>query len=511
MKKILCLILSLLMVLPFVAACEADVELPQDTEVTTAAEEVVTEDPLFVKDELPSDLNFNGEAITWSICFDKERGYDDFCVEEDAIGADTVSMAIFQTGAAVEDRLNIVFDFVYTPYTWDTRATDYRKICSDIEQGVGEFELVTSMSGLLLYSAARTEPFYNIQELPYISLEKPWYSQNIANTFSGKQYYVTGDAHIGSLKRLGCVYFNQDYLDARNVEENIYDIVHAGEWTLEKMQNLTKDMYVSVDGTNSRLPDDSYGITFCDTNAYTPFIESMGITFYEKNGSGAYVYNANSERNIDIMTKLKAFVNDYNYVFCDQNAFNDSEYRIQIGGRAVDKMFAQEQSAFVFAEFNDAKWFRALELKCELGLAPYPKYEAADDYHITEMGLCTWVPKSSSNKDMSAAVLEAWSSEMYRTTVPTYFEQTLQLRYSENSQMSEMFDLIRNSRTISVNSFLQDPENMTMGASIIKLFMVGHHSWTGVEWSSYSAANKSSSIAQLKRIGTKYGFEASYS
>ena len=44
---------------------------------------------------------------------------------------------------------------------------------------------------------------------------------------------------------------------------------------------------------------------------------------------------------------------------------------------------------------------------------------------------------------MAGAVLECLASEAYRKTTPAVFEVTYKLRYSEGTEMGEMFDYIR--------------------------------------------------------------------
>lgn len=60
------------------------------------------------------------------------------------------------------------------------------------------------------------------------------------------------------------------------------------------------------------------------------------------------------------------------------------------------------------------------------------------------------IPVSVSDEKAAGAVLEALSSESYRTIIPEYCEVSLKVRYSQDDDVSRMFDLI-------INSVVYDP------------------------------------------------------
>ena len=66
--------------------------------------------------------------------------------------------------------------------------------------------------------------------------------------------------------------------------------------------------------------------------------------------------------------------------------------------------------------------------------------------------------------EFSGALLEAWSSQAYRLIMPEYFETALKTRYSQDSDMGQMFDLIRASITYDPGeifaSFLGTPSGL---------------------------------------------------
>ena len=86
------------------------------------------------------------------------------------------------------------------------------------------------------------------------------------------------------------------------------------------------------------------------------------------------------------------------------------------------------------------------EIDFSCGIIPYPKYdEAQADYRSFLQRSCYSLIPSTADADFSGALLEAWSSEAYRSVTPEYFEISLKTRYSQDNDASRMFDLIRSS------------------------------------------------------------------
>ena len=498
----LLILLVIVIALPVFAACKKDEEQPKDTE----AYEQVTDDPRFEKDDLPADLSFNNTEIRWSIC-SSQAAYDYFASDEQS--TNLIDREIYEATGVVEERLDIILTFDLRQYSWATRAEDYSMVCQEILNGVCESDIITGASCIPLYGG-NSMLFEDISQLNYIDLDKPWWDQNLKNAFGEGTYMVSGDAYLGSVSNLSCMYFNQDFLTDRGITENLYDTVKSGAWTLEKLEILTKDMY--VEGDESTVLDDTYGVTFGDGNKYTSFINAFDVHFYNKNSDNVYTYAAASQTTVEKMDRLKAFNFNNPQVLPCIGEHETEEYSIMIEGkgRLINRAFTEGRAAFTFSLFDDAKFFYNPE-EFAIGLLPYPKYdEQQKNYSINSSGVGFFIPVSARNADMSAAVLEAWSSQMYRSVIPVYFEEVLQLRYSTDNAMSSMFDLIRSSRTCRLDSLIEDPDLLNIGAWSMKGYMTKHPTYGNKSWSVLTAENELVAMAQLERIGELFGFSVDY-
>lgn len=79
----------------------------------------------------------------------------------------------------------------------------------------------------------------NIASLPFVTLDAPYYSASSAATLSadGMVYAAVGSSNISPDKLVG-VFFNKEEL-ASITDGSLYDEVHDGTWTLERMLELT--------------------------------------------------------------------------------------------------------------------------------------------------------------------------------------------------------------------------------------------------------------------------------
>ena len=101
-KRTLAILLASLMLLPVLAAC-GEVEEPTDTKPssqTTSAEEGENSIP---DDELPNDLYYNGETITFISVND---------MDYDELTGDTVEDAVYERNKAVEERLGVKINVI---------------------------------------------------------------------------------------------------------------------------------------------------------------------------------------------------------------------------------------------------------------------------------------------------------------------------------------------------------------------------------------------------------------
>ena len=451
MKKLTASLL-LISLLASLAACGSQdggtpTTTPADTSSDTTAEETASQ---FVPDDLPSDLDLGGKTVGIMIGDYFNAFLDDLYSPEET--GNRLSDAVYKTSKSVQERLNVVLDYSYQTYAWVEMSTFQSKIISGILAGDTGFDLLFDVSN---YAAQMQEGDYfaNLAEVGSISLEKPWYNQTILENMPDDYiYFLSGQFSLANVKSAFAMYFNADLYSSLGLTEDLYALVDDGKWTLDKLDELTKNTYSDLNGDTKADASDRYGVTFGDMNKYLGFIKAFGIDIFKKTGSG-YEFAYDSERAADAVSKLCQFIDDNeNAQVAFGNDDTHPEYQISTGGgNYASKIFTDGRALFSFALIADAATI-VPSIDFSYGLLPYPKWDETQENYATMLQRSCYalIPITTGDIDAAGAVLEAISSESYRMLVPEYCEVSLKTRYSQDDNVSRMFDLV-------INSIVYDP------------------------------------------------------
>jgi len=340
----------------------------------------------------------------------------------------------------VEERLNVNLEYTAENFVYDGIGAYKKKILGNIMAGDTSTDLII---GAISFAGSMQdgEYFMNLAETPYIDLEKPWYNHTIVeNMPTDYIYFLSGNFALTNIKYSYGVYFNQTLMQSLDITEDLYALVDDGKWTLDTMTELLKDTYVDLDGDGKASVDDQYGLSFGSVTYALGFMSAFEVNVFEKEGD-SYIYTYGSERAVSAIEKLCALVNSNPSVYPGKWE-GDASHLPGAGGTYISKIFAEGRSLFTCDTLNNAPAILA-DIDFAYGLLPYPKWDENQDKYLNRVQRSGYalIP-TTSDAEVSSAVLEALSSASYRILVPEYFEETLKTRYSQDSNVSRMYDLI---------------------------------------------------------------------
>ncbi len=458
-KRITVLLLALLTGVSVVlTACGGGPSAPAATTAPSTTAPAETEDPTrdangFLKDELPADLDYSGANFSAFIGDYTNAFGCDFWVEEETGNA--FSDGVFAARRNVEERLKIKMTEELFYFVWDTRNQYFGRVQSLVMAGDDTYDAFWGYPLVSLFTSGNY--FRNLALNKYIDLDKPWYTQSVREILPGKDtvYFLIGDGTTSLIKHSYCMFFNQDSLDDHGIKESVYDLVNAGKWTMDKMTELAAVGYADLNGDGKQDIEDAFGLTFGDMNKIMVIPASCQVTMYERIDDGGRKFVMGSEHAVDVM--------DYWYNMLSQdyvlkpvvNGVNPQTIA-SFAGNYIDRAFCEERAMFTESLVGDAQYI--LESSdFTLGLAPCPKFDESQDGYYTTAQRCAhfYISVTAKDPDFSGAVTEAWSSECYRTVMPIFFEVNLKMRYSTDSDMTAMFDLVRNSIITQFGSVFQ--------------------------------------------------------
>lgn len=479
MKRILAFLLTVLMLFSVATACAADPGVGTETSANTAAvsEPASTQ----ITEDVP-EKDYNGASFR---TLARPTMYTDEMVVESDTG-DVVDTAVFKRNQTIEERFNIVFAF--TQSSDANYETDAQKT---ITAGDDAYELVLPHArAATMYGQENL--LVNWYDLEYVDLEKPWWNQNVSEQFTlyDKLYCMTGSLSYLSLGMSIGMFFNKNIFNDLNITYP-YEAVAAGIWTFDKLAEtaLKSSKDLNGDGVIS-MSDDQFGYTTMDWHGCMNVLWAQGSSVSGKDSEGELILTLNNERTVDIFNKYFGLLADAgSYVM-------DSEKTGQYG---VDIMFGEGRSAFLEFSLISMETLRSYDT-VEFGVVPSPKYDENQEKYLALMNAATslfCVPITVSDTEYVGIILEAWSAESYRVTIPAYFDIALKTKYSRDDDSAAMLDLILVSSTVDLvyysNNF--DP----LSSVGYKLFHDANHNF-----SSFYKANEKSSQKKLEKIIEAY-------
>lgn len=411
--------------------------------IDTISSETATEKAGAI-DDLPSDLNLNGEEVSFLY---RDEIANEFYTAE--LNGDVVNDALYNSRVAVEDRLNAKINAILKPgHLVDVRQSYMLDITNTVTAGDSVYDWVDLMIGnapVMLQNGI----FQDIVSNEYINLTKPYYLDGIIDDMSldGKVYFLSGDASLGYLKCTYCYYVNLQ--TAENYAIDIYDIVESGKWTIDKCMELTEISSADLNGDGKYDENDQLGFISHDYNHPKGYLTALGGDMYTRDENGDWQFSFGSDQDAIRCNKLYALFHDTPgfYVYTGSNAVPSQVVKYN----ALSQKFKTGTIFGISAEMDDAvSQYRDME--DPYGIIPYPKLdEAQEKYHSVSRNTHNSFSLTTTAKNPSAAgaVMEALSAANYTNVLPAYFETALKTKHSESSETERMFDLVKESTRLA--------------------------------------------------------------
>lgn len=392
-----------------------------------------------VSDDVP-ELNFGGKDFR---IFYQKRYTTDAVPEINEETGDIINDAIFRRNRTIEERFNV--KIVGTYGEEDAMVT---QLINSVSAGDDEYDLFLGHS---IYSgrAALAGCFYNWYDIPYMDFSKPWFPQASIEglTINDRMYLTVSDLCLSFSSVSYCMYFNKQMIENYNLPD-IYELVDNGEWTVDKLYDITKDMYRDLNGNSTADIDDQYGFASALTNHTTTWLFSCKVPTVELHEDGTVKSVFNSERASTLIDKLRKLYND-----------NPGSYLTAANSAQASPMssFMNGYSA-ILTDSIGASVSQFRDVMFDYGIVPYPKYDEAQDGYYTIPGgsvSCMAVPKSTVDTELVGAVTAALARESWVSVMPDYYDIALKVKGARDETSIRMLDIILDGRSVTA-PFLYD-------------------------------------------------------
>ena len=419
MKRIICLILCILMLVSSMVSCKKE-EPVAPAESTAESTQVDMSNVCEVPD---TDEWRDKEFRVW------KNEYSKTDMLSEGINGEVINDAVFKRNALVQDKYGIKITFV-----------EGSNMLAVFSAGDDAFELYghkySGMNEAILNGVC-----IDLEKLTYMATEKSWWNTYLIDSFEigGKKMVFSGDFSQRIMDYSWCIMVNKKMAAENGFGDEIYSTVHEGKWTFEKLKqnciNVTTDS--SGDGVLDHL--DTWGF-LSSKNVATALMTSSGIKTVEHDSKGNLKFNLNNATSIEKLEEIWKFSADSSFQLKAQSIVSGNDIY-----KESTKIF-NEGRALYNASVMKNVMNNASNVKDGYALVPMPKYNEDQENYISTFQAHSSgtyiVPRTVTNKDFVSAVLEYMCYCSTDTVRTAYYDTVLQGRAAKDPESVKMLDLI---------------------------------------------------------------------
>ncbi len=419
-------VLALATVLSAFTACNGSEGRP--TETTGATENgAITEEDGYIYE--PPSVKYNNEPFriyTWS-------GTNEWIMETNANSSPIDSMT-YSHLMNVEYETGVVFEIAAQVSGGYGAHTDFITKVSTLS-GSDDIDLICQYSLAAIHGAIQGL-YVDLAQQPDIRWDAPYWSSDFVdtNTFNGQVYYTTGEMTRTSLYNMFVMTFNYDLAVDYNIG-NVYEMVEDGEWTVDRLYELSKNVYVDKNNNNAHDAGDLFGLVCNVYNSLDSYQAGCNLPSLVTNDMEELDINPElaGERGVGVVDKLRQLFHENNGAYCNTKDI-PQYYAMELGNSLFEVVMAER----IISTINPAG--------INYGVLPMPKYNAEQKDYYTCLGMVYSVfaiPTAADNPQMSSIVMDSMAHDGYSSLTPYIFENALKSRYSKREEDAKMFDYLR--------------------------------------------------------------------
>lgn len=442
MKRFIAVCLALLLLIPTLSSCSDD-SGSKIGDTTTLAESTAETRPYL--DSLGS-YNFDGE--NFSVLCRKDTEYE---VAVDELTGDLVDDEIYKRNLEVSERFNVKIVRHAIDGLWPQRDAFMKTLIDEVAAGGGSFDLVLGYQAYMC-GVGLADYLRNIHELPAVDLKARYYYHDIIDqiTINGKLLYLVGDYTLTVWKHLFVYFFNKQLATDYNMPD-LYQLVRDGKWTIDKLIELSADVYADINGDSKEDDGDLYGLATDYGNIADAYYSAFEIPITVPDENGLPTINTDISKFDSVVNKLADYIHNSTGVYSFKMVSTMTE-------TPLADMFVAGRALFFPDMLDNAVKFRGLET--DFGILPYPKWDESQKLYRSQ----SWngynvmvVPKDAQNLEKTGVLIEALNAASLKTVVPTYFDTALKLKFTRDDESGEMLEIIREGISYQFGYFFQVP------------------------------------------------------
>jgi len=455
MKKILCLLLAVCMLMPLAVSCGEKnppaVTTAPNADPGTPTGPVETTVPVTtVYPDIPTDVKYDDYEFVILSCLANTIVFNDFSNEN--TDYDVVNDAIFKRNAEAESLLGIIITSTEVSGNVFSEGIGVTTLRQDFTAGESNYDLC----GLSTWHAATCALngfLTDFEELSYIDLEQPWWDQRITTDLGigNRMFYSNGDIGITDNLATHCILFSKTLAAEKNITD-IYDLVLEGKWTWDKFEEYVRMVSEDLDGDDVMTPNDRFGL-LCWNDAFQASFGASRCKIASPNpDTGALELTMYNDKTVSLANRITTLCYDIRYSNnCAATAYSGAVN--ELGG--MIGMFGNGQGLFVTNLFRNVPKLRDVEM--DFGIIPYPKYDENQKeyggYVSATYSNMYGVQFHNQDLERTGIVTELLACLSMQYVTPAYYEQTLKGREARDEESIQCLEIIFANRSFDAGVF----------------------------------------------------------
>ena len=272
-----------------------------------------------------------------------------------------------------------------------------------------------------------------------LDFDKPWWDEKSLEGFgvAGKTYAIAGDVTFMDKLCDIVIFFNKNMAEDYQLGD-IYQMVIDKKWTFEEMKKMCERVSADLNNNGTADKEDRFGFAGQNDSAYE-FLQSAGERVCTLDKDGIPYLSCNSERGIDILTKLLTFMSD------ETNFFNRQTAEITVNEAIT--MFTSNRVLFLMRPLQTIMELRAMD--ADFGIIPTPMMDDSQTEYHTSIGFtvanCVTIPVDAKSVENSAKILDTLAADSHFNMNPTFYDMVLGTKLIRDDNSTENLDIILNS------------------------------------------------------------------
>lgn len=357
--------------------------------------------------------------------------YAEFTAESQT--GDVLNDAVYFRNLAIEEKYNINIVSI--------EEADVKSVAAKAILAGEDLYDIASLGLRYAFTLAVTGCLYDLNEIPYVDFDQPWWMGNIIidTSINNRNYLVSGDMNIGAFNTAGITYVNKKLINDFALD-NPYQLVYDMKWTIDKLAEMSKAVMTDLNGDGVVTPEDRVGLD-CSSFAWQPLFYGTNNLMIKKDSNDNPYFDASNENVYDAIVKIIELLNNPETTLNVNHVTGYSD----LGQLTVD-IFKTDKALFFIELIYGVPPLRDME--SDFGVLPMPLYSDTQSNYTTYLhtsnASAIVIPKTNDDLDLIGRVLEDMAYESYVKIRPVFYDIMLKTKFARDKESSDMLDIIYN-------------------------------------------------------------------